>query len=136
MIILFNTQQINPNCFTPINKIRPIKAFLSRGGRLTLIHSVVSSIPIYYLSLFKAPIGVIRAIEKVMKDFLWERGDVLGGDHLVGWATVCLAKDKGGLRIGNLEKRYKALLMKWFWSFPNECNSLWYKVIKSKFDFF
>ena len=109
------------------------KAFLSRGGRLTLIHSVLSSIPIFYLSLFKAPTGVIKAVEKVMRDFLWEGGDLLGGDHLVGWPPVCLAKEKGGLGIGNVEKRNKALLMTWLWRFPNERHSLWYKVIKSKF---
>ena len=55
---------------------------------------------------------MITVLEKVMRDFLWGGGDLLGGDHLVGWPMVCLAKDKGGLGIGNLEKRNKALLMK------------------------
>ena len=105
-----------------VSKVKKIldgwkKAFLSRRDRLTLIHSVLSSILVYYLSLFKAPIDVIIVLEKVMKDFLWEGGDLLGGDHLVGWPTVCLAKDKGGLGIGNLEERNKALLMKWLWRF-------------------
>uniref|UniRef100_A0A803PZS1 Reverse transcriptase domain-containing protein n=1 Tax=Cannabis sativa TaxID=3483 RepID=A0A803PZS1_CANSA len=60
-------------------------SFLSRGGRLTLIQSVLSSLPIYYLSLFKAPKIVIKAIEKMMRDFFWEGGDLAGGDHLVAW---------------------------------------------------
>ena len=34
------------------------KAFLSRGGRLTLIQSALGSLPIYYMSLFKIPCGV------------------------------------------------------------------------------
>ena len=57
------------------------KAFLSRGGRLTLIQSVLSSLPIYYLSVFKVPISVINSMEKMMRDFLWEGGDLVGGDH-------------------------------------------------------
>lgn len=107
------------------------KAFLSRGGRLTLIQSVLSSIPIYYLSLFRA--RVIEAIEKLMRDFLWEGGDLLGGEHLVAWDLVCRPKLKGGLGIGKVLARNKALLMKWIWRFPKERNALWYKVIKSKY---
>ena len=67
-----------------------------------------------------------------MRDFLWDGGDLAGGEHLVDWKAVCLAKDKGGLGIGNLEKRNKVLLMKWLWRFPKENQSLWYKVIKSR----
>ena len=69
-----------------------------------------------------------------MRDFFWEVGDLVGGDHLVGREEVCHAKEKGGLGIGNLEKRNKAFLMKWLWKFLKEEQSLWYKVIKSKFD--
>ena len=45
------------------------KAFLSRGGKLTLIHLVLSSLLIYYLSIFKARINVINSMEKMMRDF-------------------------------------------------------------------
>ena len=51
----------------------------------------------------------------------------------MGWEAACHAEDKGGLGIGNLEKRNKALVMKWLWRLPKEGQSLWYKVIKSKF---
>ena len=46
------------------------RAFLSRGDRLTLIRSVLSSLPIYFLSLFKMPQGVANNVEKLMRDFL------------------------------------------------------------------
>ena len=109
------------------------KSFLSRGGRLTLIQSVLSSLPTYYLSLFKAPITVITSLEKLMRNFFWEGGDLVGGDHLVRWEKVCQAKENGGLGIGNLEMRNNALLLKWLWRFPKESHLLWYKVIRSKF---
>ncbi|XP_022033470.1 uncharacterized protein LOC110935387 [Helianthus annuus] len=43
---------------------------LSIGGRLTLVKSVLESIPNYFLSLFKAPVGVIKGLEKIMRRFL------------------------------------------------------------------
>lgn len=46
------------------------KDFLSRGGRLTLIQSVLGSLPIYYMSLFKIPCGVTGRLEKLLKGFL------------------------------------------------------------------
>ena len=109
------------------------RSFLSRGGRLTVIHSVLESLPIYYLSLFKAPMGVLHSMEKLMRDFLWDGGDMVGGEHLVDWEVICLAKDRVGLGVGNMGKRNRSLLMIWLWRFPKEDQSLWHKVIKSKF---
>ncbi|PON76033.1 hypothetical protein PanWU01x14_037490 [Parasponia andersonii] len=36
-------------------------------------------------------------------------------------------------RKNKISTRNKAFLMKWLWSFPKESNSLWHKVIKSKY---
>ena len=44
--------------------------FLSKGARLTLIESVLSAIPTYYLSLFRIPSGVSMEFEKIMRNFL------------------------------------------------------------------
>ena len=89
------------------------KAFLSRGGRVTLIQSVLAALPIYYLSLFRASIRVLNTLEKLTRYFLWGGGDLAGGEHLVDWGIVCRVKERGGLGIGNLRERNKTLLMKW-----------------------
>ena len=39
--------------------------FLSFGGRLVLLKSVMSSLPVYFLSFFKAPACIISSIESV-----------------------------------------------------------------------
>ena len=95
------------------------RAFLSRGGRLTLIRSVLSSLPKYYLSLFKLPQGIADTLEKLMRDFLWG-GDNDSSCHLVRWEEVIKPKHKGGLEIGNLILRNKSLLVKWLWRFTRE----------------
>jgi len=48
------------------------RSLMYKGGRLVLIHLVLESLPIYYLSLFKIPVRVASRIEKLMRDFLWE----------------------------------------------------------------
>ena len=50
--------------------------FLSRGGKLTLIQSVWSSISIYYLTLFKAPVSVTYVpTAEVDRHFIKEKID-------------------------------------------------------------
>jgi len=41
--------------------------FLSFGGRLVLLKSVLTSIPVYFLSFFKAPACIISSIESILK---------------------------------------------------------------------
>jgi len=45
--------------------------FLSFGGCLILLKSVISSLPVYFLSFFKAPAGIISSIESLFKIFFW-----------------------------------------------------------------
>jgi hypothetical protein len=40
------------------------KLYLSKDGRVTLIHSTLFSIPTYYLSLFPLPVSVAKKLER------------------------------------------------------------------------
>lgn len=53
-------------------KFRPWKKkHISIGGRLTLVKSTMSNIPIYYMSIFKIPITMANRIERLQREFLW-----------------------------------------------------------------
>ena len=41
------------------------KIYLSKGGRLTLIKSTISSLPTYFLSLFPLPVSIANKLEKI-----------------------------------------------------------------------
>ncbi|GJV87893.1 RNA-directed DNA polymerase, eukaryota [Tanacetum coccineum] len=43
---------------------------LSIGGRLTLLKSVISSIPLYHMSIFKVPMGVLNHLESIRRNFI------------------------------------------------------------------
>ena len=89
------------------------RQYISKGGRLTLIRSTLSSLPIYFLSLFRMPKLVCSRLEKIQRDFLWGGGNLESKPHLVNWKTVCLEKSRGGLGVRGLSKMNQAFLCKW-----------------------
>jgi hypothetical protein len=107
--------------------------YLSKGGRLTLLKSTLSSLQTYFLSLFTIPISVAQRIKKLQRNFLWEgMGDVVKY-HLVSWDQVCSPITYGGLGVKNLILFNKALLGKWLWHFGSEESHLWRRVIAAKY---
>ena len=59
---------------------------ISKGGRLTLIKSTLSNLPIYTMSLYRMPTGVKLRLEKIQRDFLWGGGGNLAkAKKVVGW---------------------------------------------------
>jgi hypothetical protein len=92
--------------------------FLSTSGRETLVKTVLSSQPIYHLTVFQAQKWLIKRIDRLRRSFLW-RGEtpdkVYGGHSLINWPTTCLPKQKGGLGISDLERFARALRLRWLW---------------------
>ncbi|GJW25890.1 RNA-directed DNA polymerase, eukaryota [Tanacetum coccineum] len=104
---------------------------LSVGGRLTLIKSVLGAIPSYYMSLFKAPEGVLKRLESIRNSFFL--GADLGEKKVtwVCWRQTMSQKDRGGLGIHSLYALNHALLFKWIWRFKSTHSGLWVNVIKA-----
>ena len=71
------------------------KLYLSKGRRLTLLKSTLSSLSTYFLSLFIIPTHMANKIERLQRDFLW--GD--SKTHLVRLDKVCAPLKNGGLRV-------------------------------------
>ena len=109
------------------------RQYISKGGRLTLIRSTLSSMPIYFMSLFYMPRKVRLRLEKIQRDFLWGGGALVQKPHLVRWNLVCLDKKKSGLGVRNLALMNSALLCKWNWRYANERETFWRRVISLKY---
>ena len=78
--------------------------WLTHGGKLTLIKSVLSSLPIYQASYLMAPKSISGHINKIMRDFLWQGGK--GNQrkfHLVKWEIAKRTLKEGGLQIKDLD---------------------------------
>ncbi|GFS40543.1 hypothetical protein Acr_00g0069200 [Actinidia rufa] len=109
------------------------RQYLSKGGKLTLIKSSLSSMPTYFLSLLTIPKSIASRLEKLMRDFLWNGLENAPGIHLVAWKFLNFPKKGGGLGIRDLVLFNKALLGKWIWRFAVGEDKLWCRVLRGKY---
>ncbi|GAU10361.1 hypothetical protein TSUD_422740, partial [Trifolium subterraneum] len=106
---------------------------LSFGGRLILLKSVLSSIPVYFLSFFKAPAGIISSLDSIFCKFFWGGSEDSRKLSWIKWETVCSRRECGGLGVKRLKEFNCALLGKWIWRVLEEKDRLWCLVIKARY---
>ncbi|KAJ4759032.1 RNA-directed DNA polymerase (reverse transcriptase)-related family protein [Rhynchospora pubera] len=107
------------------------RPLMSRAGRLVLASSVLSSIPIFYMSVFKLPGWVIKAIDRIRRQFIWGASSAgKPGIALLSWDRVCLPKTAGDLGLQNLHLQNIALLLKWWWRIYHLPDSQWHLITK------
>ncbi|GJZ71172.1 reverse transcriptase domain, reverse transcriptase zinc-binding domain protein [Tanacetum coccineum] len=81
---------------------------LSIGGRLTLVKSVLRSLPLYLLSLFKAPEAIINKLESMRRQFFWGMKECAKKICWVSWNKILVSKSDGGLRVDSIKaKKHK-----------------------------
>ncbi|GJU06692.1 RNA-directed DNA polymerase, eukaryota [Tanacetum coccineum] len=75
---------------------------LSIGGRLTLLKSILGSIPTFYMSIFRVPSSVLHTLESIRCYFF--NGHEAGSNKAtwVRWKNVLSDKDNGGLGVSSL----------------------------------
>nr|XP_043625586.1 uncharacterized protein LOC122597011 [Erigeron canadensis] len=82
----------------------------SFAGRLQLIRSVLSSMHVYWASIFILPSRIVNDLEKTMRGFLWCQGPMQQGKAKVAWKDICVPKYEGGLSIRRISDMNKALM--------------------------
>lgn len=88
---------------------------LNMAGRLTLIQSVASSIPVYAMQTAKLPISICDSLDRLNRNFLWGDTDQQRKVHLTNWDMVCRPKCFGGLGIKKSTDMNKAMVAKASW---------------------
>nr|KYP60964.1 Putative ribonuclease H protein At1g65750 family [Cajanus cajan] len=107
---------------------------LSMAGRVCLINSVLTNLPLYYLSFFKMPKKVVRKIVTLQRNLLWGAKEGNRKISWVSWRKVCQSKKQGGLGVKDIEMFNDALLGKWRWGLFHQHQSLWSRILNSKYD--
>ncbi|XP_038974801.1 uncharacterized protein LOC120106025 [Phoenix dactylifera] len=106
---------------------------LSMMGRIVLVRSVLSSVPIYLLSHVDIPVSVLRSLEQLFREFIWGRRSGRGGIHLVAWESVCQPTSAGGLGVQSLMTRREVLAARHVARFVLEPESMWSSLMRAKY---
>ncbi|GKU86994.1 hypothetical protein SLEP1_g1457 [Rubroshorea leprosula] len=107
--------------------------FLSFGGRITLLNAVLTSLPVFSMSVHLLPRGLILSLDKIRRNFLWGGGESKRKINWVSWDKVCKSKNEGGLGVKDLRNFNLALLGKWWSRLARGDEGLVYKVIYHKY---
>jgi len=105
---------------------------MSTGGRLTLIDSVLSSLPMYMMSFFTIPKGVLKKLDYFRSRFFWQSDEQKRKYRLAKWDILCQPKNQGGLRIHNLYIKNTSLLSKWFFKLLTT-EGTWQQMLHKKY---
>jgi hypothetical protein len=109
-----------------------IADFLDYGGKLLMVKSVLSSLPIFFMCCLGIPVSVKEQLIKYMRHCLWRKktGDVQSnGPALVAWEKICRPKNQGGLGVLDITVQNNALLIKNLRKFYNRLDIPWVNLI-------
>ncbi|KAF5201766.1 RNA-directed DNA polymerase (reverse transcriptase)-related family protein, partial [Thalictrum thalictroides] len=105
---------------------------LSFQGRVVLIQSVLSSIPIHNMGIYKWPRRCLEEGEAAIRNFLWSGDPTQRRAITLKWESVCKPREEGGLGIRKLRELNLSLLMKLAWQLLEQKTN-WSKFMTAKF---
>ena len=131
--------RMNPNPYQPLiekvaTRLTSWKTkYLSSAERITLAQSVRNSIPLYTMQSALLPLGMLSAIDKKVRQYIWGSSEDRKGISLVSWKEITRSKEHEGLGIKQMHCMNVALMAKLGWRLLMERDNLRNKVITSKY---
>eukprot|EP00253_Pinus_taeda_P004596 PITA_04596 len=108
--------------------------WLNPAGRLILLKSGITSLPLYRFTLYQAPAIFHHKLEVALRNFLWQGGKKEKNRfNLVNWKSVIQSQDRGCLGIRAPKILNLAFGIKMAWRLINEPIAWWKQVIESKY---
>ena len=107
--------------------------FLTFARRIILVNSVMNAIPNYIMQGMALLAHLCDKLDRINRDFLWGSTIEKRRMHLVGWSKIVKSKEEGCLGIQVARANNIVLLAKLNWRLYHEKDSLWAKVMLSKY---
>lgn len=132
-------KRVNANTFEKIitntnNQLAKWKAnTVSQAGRTTLIKSCLATKPNHQMQSFTLPSSTLVNIDKICRNFFWNRDPTASTPNLIGWDRICKPKYLGGLGLRKAEVNNKAMQMKLLWRILMDPSNLWVQLVTKKY---
>lgn len=124
-----SVQDFSPLISKMEKRLSTVRKFLSYQGRLTMVNSVFSALPTFYMCSLLIPPSIIQQIDKFRKHCLWSKGDInKRGTCLAACDLACRPKEERGPGIINMKNQNIAFLMKFLDKFYNHADIPWVKL--------
>ncbi|GJN13395.1 hypothetical protein PR202_gb00089 [Eleusine coracana subsp. coracana] len=119
--------QLQPLVDKVANRLPTWKSgLINRPGRVALAKSTLAVIPVHISIAIGLPPWVFRALDKIIKGFVWcGTSSASGGNCVVAWDKVCRPTELGGLGIPNLRLQGRALRLRWNWLRRTDHDTTW-----------
>ncbi|XP_026451075.1 uncharacterized protein LOC113351275 [Papaver somniferum] len=105
---------------------------VNQAGRTTQVNSVLSSMGMYQMQVFKLPETSLHQMERIQRSYWWNSYVKSRSQKYISWKKVCLPKRLGGLGLKNLCNYNLAFLAKLAWQLLHNQDALWAKLLKGK----
>ncbi|CAA7020450.1 unnamed protein product [Microthlaspi erraticum] len=107
--------------------------FLSNAGKVTIIKSVLATIPTYSMSCFKIPTGLCKRIQSALTRFWWDSKPGKRKMCWLAWGKLTRPKNQGGLGFREIQSFNDALLAKLSWRILTKPDCLLSRILKGKY---
>jgi hypothetical protein len=109
---------------------------LNHAGRLQYIKSVLSSIPVYYMSIVLFSKTFIAKINAIIRKFWWagiQDENPTNPIAFRSWDDICKPTNQGGLGTRDMELINKSLLIQTTWNIITNKTPILSNVLKAKY---
>jgi len=115
------------------SKLQPWKTnHISKAGRVALIQANIESMPVHTMQCFQLPSATTSQIDRISRNFFWQKLGDNKGLPMVSWDKVCRPKKAGGLGLRKMAAVNSAFLSKLTWKLFHS-QSLWVDQMKAKY---
>jgi hypothetical protein len=105
----------------------------SAPGRATLIKSVLTSLPVYHMSIAPLPVKTTSQLTSLMRKFFCTKLEQNRYLAIISWYAICQPQQDGGFHIWDLRIMNDALILKLAWQMAQNQNRLWIGIMHAKY---